>query len=57
MLNDLSRSIDFALSNAKRGTNAAGASDGTSAMRLFSRLPALLCGLASLFVASPALAL
>ena len=31
MLNDLSRSIDFALSNAERGTNAAGASDGTSA--------------------------
>ncbi len=31
MLNDLSRSIDFALSNAERGTNAAGASDGASA--------------------------
>ena len=31
MLNDLSRSIDFALFNAERGTNAAGASDGASA--------------------------
>ena len=27
MLNDLTRSIDFALSNAERGTNAAGAAD------------------------------
>jgi conjugative transfer pilus assembly protein TraH len=31
MLNDLTRSIDFALQNAERGTTAAGASDGESA--------------------------
>ncbi|HUD95018.1 conjugal transfer protein TraH [Sphingobium sp.] len=30
MLNDLTRSIDFAISNAERGANAAGAADGTS---------------------------
>ncbi|WDF74247.1 conjugal transfer protein TraH [Novosphingobium sp. KACC 22771] len=30
MLNDLTRSIDFALQNAERGTTAAGASDGES---------------------------
>jgi conjugative transfer pilus assembly protein TraH len=30
MLNDLSRSIDYALSNAERGASAAGAADGTS---------------------------
>ncbi len=31
MLNDLTRSIDFAVSNAERGASAAGASDGNSA--------------------------
>jgi len=31
MLNDLTRSIDFAISNAERGTSAAGAADGASA--------------------------
>ena len=31
MLNDLTRSIDFAISNAQRGANAAGAVDGASA--------------------------
>ena len=31
MLNDLTRSIDFALSNAERGTNAAGAADAGNA--------------------------
>ncbi|MDR6709276.1 conjugative transfer pilus assembly protein TraH [Novosphingobium sp. 1748] len=31
MLNDLTRSIDFALHNAERGTTAAGAADGESA--------------------------
>lgn len=31
MLNDLSRSIDFALGNAERGASAAGAADGASA--------------------------
>ena len=30
MLNDLTRSIDFALSNAERGTTAAGAADSSS---------------------------
>lgn len=30
MLNDLTRTIDFALTNAERGTNAAGATDGAS---------------------------
>jgi len=31
MLNDLTRSIDFAITNAERGTSAAGAADGASA--------------------------
>jgi conjugative transfer pilus assembly protein TraH len=31
MLNDLTRTIDFAVSNAERGTSAAGAADGNSA--------------------------
>src|SRR3546814_20315457 len=31
MLNDLTRSIDFALSNAERGTSAAGAADAGNA--------------------------
>ncbi|OHC97496.1 MAG: conjugal transfer protein TraH [Sphingomonadales bacterium RIFCSPLOWO2_12_FULL_63_15] len=31
MLNDLTRSIDFAVSNAERGANVAGAADGTNA--------------------------
>ena len=31
MLNDLTRSIDFALTNAERGTNAAGAADSSNA--------------------------
>jgi conjugative transfer pilus assembly protein TraH len=31
MLNDLTRSLDFALSNAERGTSAAGAADGGNA--------------------------
>jgi conjugative transfer pilus assembly protein TraH len=31
MLNDLTRSIDFAVSNAERGANAAGAADGANA--------------------------
>lgn len=30
MLNDLTRSLDFAIGNAERGTTAAGSSDGTS---------------------------
>jgi conjugative transfer pilus assembly protein TraH len=30
MLNDLTRSLDFAIDNAERGTNAAGAADATS---------------------------